>query len=196
VSRLVFASQGVFGREVSMDVACIRRGGTVVVWTQLDHYRHEWDDWTRPGQLVAVDRRGKAIRLAPHAERWTEVAAFFFREAHPRLRANPNLWPFTIRDDGLACRDRTLAWSELASVELAPIGRRIDLVVHARDGGEWFQLELRELASPWLLLELLVERGVVVHSPLTVPVPVAAVVDAIATASRLPVARVVRPTDR
>jgi hypothetical protein len=168
---LAFPSRGFFGREVTIDIAGIRRGRRVVLWDDLDHYAYDWQDWTRPGDIIAVSRNGGWIRIAPFFEQWAIVAENFFREAHPRLRAKPHFHPFAFVGDALTCGDRRVLLGDIAHVEIAAIGRDVMVVVHERNVGEWMQADVPQIASFWLWIEELAARGVTIRSTLPMHLP-------------------------
>ncbi len=189
---LVFRSRGLLGREVTLDIAGIRRGKTVVLWDDLDLYRYEWLDWSRPGDLVAVGRAGNWIRLAPFAERWPEVSERFLGEAHVRLR-DAYVHPFAFTDDALTCAGRSLALGAVEHVEIAAIGRDVIVIVHERNAGEWVQCDVAQIACFWRWIEMLVEREVTIRSVLDfyLPPALAHIQAAVARDERVPKARLV-----
>lgn len=180
-----------FSRDVIIDIAGIRRGRTVIRWENLDHYRYDWQDWTRPGDIIAVGATGK-IRIAPFAAQWLEAAELFLVEAHARLRADPFFEPFELADGALVFGGRRLAVEAIHHVELASLGPDVIVVVHAREGGEWAKCDVLRIASFWLFIEMLVEAGVTICSklPLHTPPVLAHVAEMVALEVRLPRARI------
>lgn len=192
MSRLAITSRGVFSRDVVLDIAGIRRGRTVILWENLDHYRYDWQDWSRPGDIIAVGAARKTIRIAPFAAQWLEAAEYFLVQAHARLRADPYFEPFALENAALVFGGRRLAIEEIRHVELASVGRDVIVVVHTREGGEWASCDVLQIASFWLFIDMLVEAGVTIRStlPLHAPPVMAHVAEMVALDERLPRARI------
>jgi hypothetical protein len=185
--------RGMFTRDVTLDIAGIRRGKTVISWSALDHYRYDWQDWSRPGDFVAVGTNDKTIRIAPVASQWVEAADAFIRGAHAHLRQDPFFEPFTMHEGQLGFAGRALRLVEIEHVEIAAFGSDVLVIVHERNAEEWARCEPVQIANFWLWLVTLVERDVSIRStlPLHLPPALARIGELVAMESRMPTARLV-----
>src|SRR4051812_3361618 len=150
---LEVATRGMFDRNLVLDDAGIRRGRALIGWDDIDHYRYDCHDWTRPGDLVLVTRAGRVVRVAPIFDQWQVVAERVLGELHPRLVRRPYFDPFAL--DGDALVHRTLGRLPLADIvhlELASIGPALIVDVHAR-AGLWCEIDASIVANLWLWLD-------------------------------------------
>jgi hypothetical protein len=193
---LTVPQRGFFSRELVLDEAGIRRGKKqLVAWDEVDHYRYDWHDWTHPGDLVVVSSTREVIRIAPFFDQWQNVAEHVLDELHRRLRADPWFEPFMLEGDALVHSVvGRLPLAELEHVELAPVGSSVVVFVHARNGSEWSETDVSQIANLWLWLEMLSERGVAIRSPLALHLPpvLDTLGDWIRAEDRMPRATVVR----
>ena len=189
------ASRGIFSRSLELDEVGIRRGKTLVAWDEVDYYRYDWHDWSRPGDFVVVSRTGPVIRIAPIFDQWPVVANRVLHELHGRLRADPYFAPFTLEADALvhAVVGR-LPLVEIEHVELAAFGSSIIVIVYRRSTGAWSETDASQIADLWLWLELLAERGVVIRASFELHLSSVLIRlgDCIAAERHLPKATVVR----
>ncbi len=166
-----------------------------MAWVEIDYYLYDWHDWSRPGDLLLVSKRGRLLRIKPTFDHWQVTAERVVSELHPRLRSSPWFAPFTLEDDALVHPSAgRLSLADLEQIELAALGREIMVYVHARGGIEWAAVEASQLADFWLWLEMLNEREVMLRSGVLVHLPssLSALERAFARGLNLPSARVIR----
>jgi hypothetical protein len=187
-------SRGLFSRDVVIDDVGLRRGGRRVAWNDVDHYGYDWQDWTRPGDIVVVGRTNEVIRIAPLFDQWLVAAERAFVELHRRLRSTPCFAPFELDGDVLvAWSARRVRLDAVRHVELAALGRSVIAVVET-EAGEWATVDASQIADLWLWLEVLDDHGVPIGSslPLHLPPVLAGLASRMSAAARLPTAKVVR----
>jgi len=196
---LMVATRGMFHRNLTLDDAGVHRGKTLVAWDDIDHYRYDCQDWSRASDFVLVTRSAQLIRISPVFDQWQVVAERILRELHPRLRAGAYFDPFGFDDAALVHRSLgRLPLADLVRLELAFAGSSMVAVVHARDAGEWTQVDTSDIANLWLWLEQLADRGIAIDSPVPLHLPpvLTRLADWIAAERGLPRATVIPPRRR
>lgn len=196
MEALTIATRGLFGRMLRIDEAGATRGKRHIAWSDVDHYRYEWHDWTRPGDLILVPVRGRVFRVEPIFDHWAIAIERLLDVLHPRSHPTRYVAPFTLTDDALGLGAERLDYRDIAQIELAPLGREVIAVVHARRREAWAEVALGDVANVWLWLELLVARGVAITSNLEQFLPRAQLAARLAEARSLPRAELVRDRRR
>ena len=196
---LMVATRGMFNRNITLDDAGVRRGATLVAWDDIDHYRYDCQDWSRASDFVLVTRSAQLIRISPVFDQGPVVAERILRELHPRLRAEAYFDPFRLDDAALVHRSLgRLPLADFVRLELAFVGSSMVAIVHARDAGEWAQVDTSDIANLWLWLDQLAERGIAIASPVRLHLPpvLTKLADWIAADRVLPRATVIPPRRR
>jgi hypothetical protein len=171
MGEFTVVSRGMFSRSVTIDEVGVRRGRRLIAWSDVEHYRYDWQDWSRPGDFLLISRDGQLLRIAPIFDHWQIVAERLLGELHPRLVDEGLFHPFALEADALVHRSAgRLLYADIVHVEVASIGASVLVVVQARSG-EWTKLDIVDIANPWLWLDQLAKRDIALMSMLPLHLP-------------------------
>ena len=108
------------------------------------------------------------------------------------------MWSAYRRRGRIAVALGRLPLADFVRLELAFVGSSMVAIVHARDAGEWAQVDTSDIANLWLWLDQLAERGIAIASPVRLHLPpvLTKLADWIAADRVLPRATVIPPRRR
>jgi hypothetical protein len=171
MGEFTVVSRGMFSRSVTIDELGVRRGRRLIAWSDVEHYRYDWQDWSRPGDFLLISRGGQMLRIAPIFDHWQIVAERLLGELHPRLINEGLYHPFALEADALVHRGMgQLPYADILHVEIASVGASVIVLVEARTG-EWAKLDIVDIANPWLWLDQLAKRNIAMVSTLPLHLP-------------------------
>lgn len=205
-----------FRRTLVLDDRGLHLGRKHIAWDDVAFYTYTWEDGVLAGDIYIIARDDRWLRIDDRYHYWRQAADRILAELHPRLRADPDFYPFELTAGELRhARFGALALGEIDRVEIAPSPDGPGLVVHDRrtaGGGDpdgvgggagaarrasqrWWSIDaLDKVHSPVLLLDCLAARGVAVGAtvPLWLPPSAGGLAEQVAGKGELPAAHLVQ----
>jgi len=185
--------RSILRKPVLLDDRGLTLGKKHIAWDDVEFYTYVIDDGLIVGDIYVISKSDAFARIDRRYHTWQLAADRILGELHPRLRADPDFFPFRLDADGLHhVVAGNLPLAEIERVELVH-GPSI-AVVQRGIKRDWTRDALETVHDSVLFLEELVARGVAVTASISIWLPPSSqgLADALAREANLPSARLVR----
>ena len=190
---LELVPRSVLRKPLVLDDRGITLGKKHIAWDDVEFYTYSIDDGLIIGDIYVISKTDAFARIDRRYHTWQLAADRILAELHPRLRGDPDYFPFRLSDGEL--HHVVAGTIPLDDIERVDIVHGPSLAIVQRGvRRDWTIDALETVHDSVLFLEDLAARGVAVTSSISLWLPPSTqgLSEILARAAVLPSARVVR----
>ncbi len=185
--------RSILRKPLVLDDRGLTLGKKHIAWDDVEFYTYCIDDGLIVGDIYVISKSDHFARIDNRYHTWQLAAERIIAELHPRLRADPDYFPFRLTEDEL--HHVVAGTISLAEIERVEIVHGPSIAIAARGvRRDWTIDAMETVHDSVMFLEALVARGIAVTSSISIWLPpcTQGLADALALEANLPSARLVR----
>ncbi len=185
--------RSILRKPLLLDDRGLTLGKKHIAWDDVEFYTYCIDDGLIVGDIYVISKSDMFARIDRRYHTWQLAADRILGELHPRLRADPDYFPFRLTEDEL--HHVVAGTISLADIERVELVHGPSIAIAQRGvRRDWTIDAMETVHDSVLFLEALVARGIAVTSSISIWLPpcTQGLADALALEANLPAARLVR----